>query len=146
MNTLLSILVLAQVAQGTAPVGQPQAPGAPAVQSAPVVAEAPTPMAPMAAQDPQGSMWTTLIFFGVMILVFWLLIIRPQSKQKKKHEAFLASLKAGDKIVTAAGFIGRIVSIEGEVVTIELAKDVRVRVVKSQVVSIFKEEGESKSV
>ena len=106
----------------------------------------PSVLVPMAAQDQQGSMWTTLIFFGVMILVFWLLIIRPQSKQKKKHEAFLASLKAGDKIVTAAGFIGRIVSIEGEVVTIELAKDVRVRVVKSQVVSIFKEEGESKSV
>jgi len=47
--------------------------------------------------------------------------------------------------VTGAGFIGRIVSVEGDVVTIELAKDVRVRVVKSQVVNTFKEEGEAKN-
>jgi len=169
VNTLFSVLVLAQAVTGSAPVGQPPAPPpAPIVQAAPVaapvaqpagaqivasapsaapMAAAPVALPPMqAAQDPQGSMWTTLIFFGVMILVFWLLIIRPQSKQKKKHETFLSSLKSGDKVVTGAGFIGRIVSVEGDVVTIELARDVRVRVVKAQVVSTFKEEGEAKNV
>jgi len=153
VNTLLSILVLAQAVQGSAPVGQPQAPGAPAVQAASVVEETATaapatataPMVPMAAQDQQGSMWTTLIFFGVMILVFWLLIIRPQQKQRKKQEQFLTSLKPGDKVVLASGFIGRIANMTGDVVTIELDKDVRVRVVKSQIASHFKEEGEAKA-
>ena len=89
-------------------------------------------------------MWTTLIFFGVMILVFWLLIIRPQQKQKKKMEQFLSGLKSGDRVVTASGIIGRIVSIDGEVMTLELAKDVRIKVLKSAVASQFKEEGEAK--
>jgi preprotein translocase subunit YajC len=80
-----------------------------------------------------------------MILVFWLLIIRPQQKQRKKQEQFLGALKAGDKVVTASGFIGRIVSIEGDVVNLELTRDVRVKVVKSQVVSNYKEDGDSKS-
>ena len=90
-------------------------------------------------------MWQTLIFFGVMILVFWLLIIRPQQKQRKKQDEFLSSLKSGDKVVLAAGFIGRIVSMTGDVVTVELDKDVRVRVVKSQIASHFKDEGEAKA-
>ena len=107
---------------------------------------APAPAPAAAPQPPQGGgMWQTLIFFGVMILVFWLLIIRPQQKQRKKQEQFLGALKAGDKVVTAAGFIGRIVSIEGDVVNLELTRDVRVKVVKSQVVSNYKEDGDSKS-
>jgi preprotein translocase subunit YajC len=84
-----------------------------------------------------------LIFFGVMILIFWLLIIRPQQKQKKKQEQFLSSLKSGDKVVTSAGFIGRIVKVEGEEAELELARDVRVRVLKSSIAG-RQGEGESK--
>jgi preprotein translocase subunit YajC len=91
----------------------------------------------------QGGWWQTLAFFGVMILVFWLLIIRPQQKQRKKQEEFLTSLKSGDKVVTAAGLIGRIVTITGDVVSLELAKDIRVRIIKSQVVSLFTEQAEA---
>ena len=156
MNALLTVILLAQVAGGTAtPPGTPPAPP-PVVQSAvpaaapaagavmvaapagaPVAAPAvvPFPQAPMAQEpaQPQGGGWQMLIFFAVMILVFWLLIIRPQQKQKKKQEEFLTSLKSGDKVVTAAGFIGRIVSIDGDEVSLELAKEVRVRVVKSSI-------------
>jgi preprotein translocase subunit YajC len=87
-------------------------------------------------------MWTTLIFFAVMILVFYLLIIRPQQKQRKKQEHFLQALKVGDKVVTSSGVIGRIVSISGNIVTLEIAKDVRARVLKPYVLSLFSEEGE----
>lgn len=156
MNTLFGLLFLAQVAQsGAVPPGAATPPAeaaAPAaVQAAPAGAAATAPSAASAAvpaeaaQAPQGQMWQTLIFFGVMILVFWLLIIRPQQKQRKKQETFLTSLKPGDKVITAAGFIGRIVSMAGDVVTVELDKDVRVRVVKSQIASHFKDEGEAKA-
>jgi len=117
------------------------------LQGLPATGAVPTPQPAQAAQPPQqdcGGMWTTLIFFGVMILVFWLLIIRPQQKQKKKMEQFLSGLKSGDRVVTASGIIGRIVSIDGEVMTLELAKDVRIKVLKSAVASQFKEEGEAK--
>ena len=158
MNALLTVILLAQVAGGAVtPPGTPPAPP-PVIQSAvatpapaagaaevaapagapvaaPSVVPVPQAQAPMAQepQQPQGGGWQMLIFFAVMILVFWLLIIRPQQKQKKKQEEFLTSLKSGDKVVTAAGFIGRIVSIDGDEVSLELAKEVRVRVVKSSI-------------
>jgi preprotein translocase subunit YajC len=153
MNLIFGFLFLAQAAtSGTVPPGATAPAEAPAaaVQAAPAgaAAAATAPAAAPAvdaAPAPQGQMWQTLIFFGVMILVFWLLIIRPQQKQRKKAEEFLSSLKSGDKVVLAAGFIGRIVTMTGDVVTVELDKDVRVRVVKSQISSHFKDEGEAKA-
>ncbi len=160
MNAILGLLFFAQAAQpGAVPPGAatPPAEAVPAaVQAAPAAAQAAAPAAAPVAAAPasvpaeaapagQGQMWQTLIFFGVMILVFWLLIIRPQQKQRKKQEQFLTSLKTGDKVVLASGFIGRIASMTGDVVTIELDRDVRVRVVKSQIASHFKEEGEAKA-
>lgn len=169
MNALFGLMFLAQAA-GPNPLPPTAVPApAPTAQAAPAsasahAAQAPVAQAPLAgtavapvataaaaapAVAPQaqqgGGMWQTLIFFGVMILVFWLLIIRPQQKQRKKAETFLSALKAGDKVVTAAGLIGRIVSIDNDVVNLELARDVRVKVVKSQVVSNYKEDGDSKS-
>jgi preprotein translocase subunit YajC len=131
MYSILNVMHLAQ--QATAPAAAPSA--APAGQ-APAAGG-------MFGGGQGGQWWQTLIFFGVMILIFWLLIIRPQQKQRKKQEEFLSSLKNGDKVVTAAGLIGRIVTITGDVITLELAKDVRVRIVKSQVVSHFTETAEA---
>ena len=157
MNAIFGLLFLAQVAQsGAVPPGAATPPAEAAtpaaIQAAPAAAAATAPSAAAAApapaeaaSAPQGQMWQTLIFFGVMILVFWLLIIRPQQKQRKKQEEFLSALKSGDKVVLASGFIGRIVSMSGDVVTVELDKDVRVRVVKSQIGSHFKDEGEAKA-
>jgi len=157
VKTLLVLFVIAQAVPGGAPPGQPQAPQAQvqtqqevAPQSAvspvqaPVQTQQPAQASPPVHPNPaetQG-MWTTLIFFAVMILVFWLLIIRPQQKQRKKQEQFLQSLKVGDKVVTSSGVIGKIVSISGNIVTLEIAKDVRARVLKPYVVSLFAEEGE----
>ncbi len=147
MNALLTTLItLAQITGGTPP-GQPPAPPAPAIETAPApVPAAPSPGPQQAAPHPDagGGMWTTLIFFGVMILVFWLLIIRPQQKQRKKQEAFLSALKSGDRVLTSGGVIGRIVSIAGNVVTLEVAKDTRIQVVKAHVAGHYVE-GEAKT-
>lgn len=128
MSFITSVLRVAQ----TAPVTTPSAPAEPAQSQGGLL-----------GGGQGGQWWQTLIFFGVMILIFWLLIIRPQQKQRKKQEEFLGSLKNGDKVVTAAGLIGRIVTMTGDVVTLELARDVRVRIVKNQVVSHFTETAET---
>lgn len=132
--------LLTTVAQisGGAPPGQPQLPGG---EAAPAPPQAPSPSPPAAPpHDQSGGLWTTLIFFAVMILVFWLLIIRPQQKQRKKQEQFLAALKQGDRVITSGGLIGRIVSVAGNVVTLEVAKDTRIQVAKGHVAAYFKEE------
>ncbi len=137
-------------AAGAAPavVQAPAPAAAPAPAVAPATAPAAAPAAAPADQPqakPGGGMVQTLIFFGVMILIFWLLIIRPQQKQRKKQDEFLGALKPGDKVITSSGFIGRIISIDNDIVNLELAKEVRVKIVKSQVVSNYKESEDAKS-
>ena len=53
-----------------------------------------------------GSMTTTLITFGLIILIFYFLIIRPQKKKDKEAKAMIDSMKKGDRVVTI-GEIGR---------------------------------------
>ena len=60
--------------------------------------------------DPQGKGGSsgTLIMMGLMILVFWLFMIRPQAKKTKKQKEFINNLQKGDKIVTIAGIHGKV--------------------------------------
>ncbi len=60
--------------------------------------------------DPQGKggSMSTIIMMGLMILVFWLFMIRPQAKKAKKQKEFINNLQKGDKIVTIAGIHGKV--------------------------------------
>ena len=55
-----------------------------------------------------GGSTSTLIMMGLMILVFWLFMIRPQAKKAKKQKEFINNLQKGDKIVTIAGIHGKV--------------------------------------
>jgi preprotein translocase subunit YajC len=59
------------------------------------------------AGDPQkGGGTIQLLFLGLMILVFWLFMIRPQAKKAKQQKTFIDNLQKGDKVVTIAGIHG----------------------------------------
>ncbi|HML58391.1 MAG TPA: preprotein translocase subunit YajC [Ferruginibacter sp.] len=62
------------------------------------------------APDPSGksSSTSTLIMMGLMILVFWLFMIRPQAKKAKQQKQFVNNMQKGDKVVTIAGIHGTI--------------------------------------
>ncbi len=75
------------------------------------------------------SMLPILLMFGVI----YFLMIRPQQKQAKQHRAYIDSLKAGDEVVTNSGIYGRIVAIAEPAVTLEIARDVKIRVLKAQI-------------
>ncbi|SDP14268.1 preprotein translocase subunit YajC [Desulforhopalus singaporensis] len=64
----------------------------------------------------------------LIFVVFYFLLIRPQQKQAKKHQAFLNDLKKGNKVVTKGGIHGQIVSLSDNVVTLEIAKDITIKV------------------
>ena len=80
-----------------------------------------------------GSMITTFLFFGAMILVFWLFMIRPQAKRQKEQNTFLGSLEKGDEVVTASGILGRINKIEDDVITLEVGNKVYIRVTRNAI-------------
>jgi len=58
--------------------------------------------------------WNGIILFGPLILIFYFLILRPQSQQAKKHKAMVAELKRGDEIITRGGIIGKIKKVTDE--------------------------------
>lgn len=127
MHLLESFLHLAQSNLAT---------GAPAAASAPTAATGAAEAAGTAAASAPmggGDGWTTLIFFGAMILVFWLLIFRPQQKKQKEHTKLLEGLNRGDSVLTTSGIYGKVVAIADNVVTVEIAPNVRVKMLKSQV-------------
>ncbi len=60
-----------------------------------------------------------IIQLGLIALVFYFLIIRPQSQARKKHEALLDDLKKGDEVVTSGGLMGKVKAIDGTRITVE---------------------------
>lgn len=83
-----------------------------------------------AAPPPAWISWAPIVG---MILIFWFLIIRPQMKQHKAHQAKVAGLKRGDEVVTAGGLVGKVTKVDDHYAEIELAKGVKVRAVKSTI-------------
>ena len=75
-------------------------------------------MAP-SGQGGGGTGWVFLVQIGLMVVIFWFLLIRPQSKARKRHAQVLAALKKGDDITTAGGIIGRVKDIKDDRITIE---------------------------
>jgi len=103
-----------------------------------------------AGQQPQGGtqgnpLLSTLFLIIPMILIFYFLLIRPQTKQAKKQQEFLKSLKRGDDVITVSGIYGKIVQIMDDVVILEIAEKVRIKVAKSQVAGLQPKEGEKSS-
>ena len=68
-----------------------------------------------------------IIIFGI----FYFLLILPQQKKQKSHQLMLQNLRQGDKVVTIGGIFGRIVKIKEEILTLEIANQVRVEVARS---------------
>lgn len=78
-----------------------------------------------------------LIMIVLMFVVFYLLLIRPQQKKAKEHQKMLDAIGKGAEIVTNGGLIGRVVLVKDNVLTLELADKIRVRVLRSQVAGLF---------
>jgi|GEM_PF-708585 len=75
-----------------------------------------------------GSNFSPVVGLLLMFVVFFFLIIWPQSRRAKKQAQFIASLKKGDDVVTTSGLHGKIYGISDQVITLELAPNMRVRV------------------
>ena len=84
-----------------------------------------------AASGPPG--WVSFLPIVGMVLIFWLLIIRPQMQRQKQHQAKIASVKKGDQVVTAGGLLGKVIKVDDNYAEIEIAQGVRVKAVKSTI-------------
>jgi preprotein translocase subunit YajC len=68
-----------------------------------------------------------LVPMMMCVVVFWLIVVRPEKKNRKLREEMLGGLKKGDPVVTSGGIHGAVVAVKEEVVTIQVADGVRMR-------------------
>ena len=94
------------------------------------------------AQVAGGSPSSLFIFIAGMFAIMYFLMIRPQQKQLKQHRSLLSSLKKGDTVVTQGGIIGKVFLVADREVQIEVARDVKLRVLKTAVQSVLKDSAE----
>ena len=89
---------------------------------------------PIVAQSGGGqSPLTSLMPMVLIFLVFYVLWFRPLQKKQKALDLLLSSLQKGDKVITNGGFFGKVVKTEDEVVVLEIADNVRVRVARKAI-------------
>lgn len=82
-----------------------------------------------------GSVLGFIVPLGLMFLVLYFLMLRPQMKRQKEHQKMLGSLQRGDKVVTSSGIFGTITKISDDQnkITVRVAKDVELEFLKSSV-------------
>jgi preprotein translocase subunit YajC len=73
----------------------------------------------------------------LIFIIFYFLMIRPQSKRMKEHQAAIAAVKRGDEVVTAGGIRGKVTKVSDDEAEVEIAPNVRVRVVKSTLSNVL---------
>ncbi|HUN27233.1 MAG TPA: preprotein translocase subunit YajC [Steroidobacteraceae bacterium] len=84
-----------------------------------------------------SSQFAPLLMMVALLAVFYFLLIRPQQKKAKDHQAMVAKLSAGDEVVTSGGILGRVTDVGDTFVTLEIADGVRIKVQKVQVTSLM---------
>jgi len=82
-------------------------------------------------------MMDNFLILGVLFFVLYFMLIRPQQRRLREHHAMMKSLKKGVKVITSGGIIGVITKLEGDdIIVVEIAQGVRVRVAKSSISEI----------
>jgi preprotein translocase subunit YajC len=74
-----------------------------------------------------------LLYLGILVAAFLLLIVRPQRRQMAAHRALVASLQVGDEVVTSGGIYGTIFGLDDEAVDLEVASGVVLRVARGAI-------------
>jgi preprotein translocase subunit YajC len=74
--------------------------------------------------------------FVAIFVLFYFLLIRPQQKRAKEHQALITAVKRGDVVVLSSGMIGKVTRVEEGEVNVEIAPSVNVRVVKGMIAEV----------
>lgn len=79
---------------------------------------------------------TTMVWMAAMFVILYYVMIRPQTKRQKEQQRLIASLKTGDRVVTAAGIHGMITNVKDTTVTVKVADNVKIEMDKSAVTAV----------
>ncbi len=77
--------------------------------------------------------WTMFLFLGGFAVLIYFMMIRPQSKRRKEHQALVSSLSKGDEVLTAGGITGLVTKVEEDFIKVRVANNVEIRLQKGSV-------------
>jgi preprotein translocase subunit YajC len=81
-----------------------------------------------------------IIMFGLIFLIFWLMVIRPQNKKQKETKMMLEALKKGDKIQTIGGIRGTVANVKGETVIVKIDDKTTMEFVRNAIATVITDE------
>ena len=101
----------------------------------------------MLAVPREGGNSSTIFFIqmAVIFAIFYFLLLRPQAKERQRHDKMLKELKKGDEIITNGGIIGRVVHVEENRLTVKTGDNTRLTVDRSRVAAVLENKGDAKS-
>lgn len=86
--------------------------------------------------QPQPPIWVSMAPMIFLMIIFYFVLIRPQSKKAKQHTELLKTLKSGDRVMTSGGIIGVVITVKDKLVTIRSA-DSKLEIQKSAVQEVL---------
>lgn len=87
-----------------------------------------------AEPTPRGGGFISMLFmFGLIFLIFYFLIIRPQRTRQRKHQEMVEQLKPGDKVITSGGIHGTVMGVQKDKIELKIAANVKIDITKSAV-------------
>jgi preprotein translocase subunit YajC len=89
-----------------------------------------------AAPSAPGGGSFQLLFFGLMIAAMYFLMIAPQRKKQKQHEAMLKSIKSGDEVLTSSGIFGTITNVKDDRFVVRVSDETKIEIAKGFVQSV----------
>jgi preprotein translocase subunit YajC len=90
-----------------------------------------------AAPGNSGGSFQFALLMAAFIALFYFMLIRPQQRRAKEHQALVSKLAAGDEVVTGGGLLGRVTDVGDTFVTLEVADGVRIKVQKVQITQLM---------
>ncbi len=94
-------------------------------------------MAQAAGAPSPGAAFSPLIMMGVVFLIMWFFMLRPQMKRAKEHRALVDGLAVGDEVLTNGGLLGRVAQIEDGFISLEIARGVEVQAQKHAISAVL---------
>src|SRR5690242_875234 len=92
--------------------------------------------------NPTGQMLQMVVTFGILGVMFYFLLFRPQQKQRKEQEELLKNVKTGDKVLLNSGIFGIVSNVKDKSLMVKIADNVKIEVLKTAVGSVVQKSAE----
>ncbi len=85
--------------------------------------------------------WIQFLPLVAMVVIFWFLILRPQMRRQKEHQAKVGGLKKGYQVLTGGGLVGKVIKVDDHYAELELGQNVKVKALKSTIADVIPPNG-----